>query len=67
MSKAKYAIRNGDNILGILWENDSLGKILVTSGNIDPNFGLEIYDCDVHKVIKYVDLRDFLLEVFPQD
>jgi hypothetical protein len=62
LSKAKFAVRNGDNVTGILWENEKLGKVFVQQGTIDPNFDLEIYDLDTHKVVNHVDLRDFLLE-----
>ena len=63
MSKAKYVIANGDGIIGVLWENEKLGKVLVTDGKIDANHDLEIYEPMGGKPVKHVDLRDFLLEV----
>lgn len=67
MSDAKYTIKNGDSILGILWENEKLGKVLVTDGKVDMNFDLEIYDHSKNAYVKYIDLRDFLLEVLPTE
>lgn len=63
MSKAKYAIFNYQTHIGILWENEKLGKVFVTTGEkIDPNYDLEIYDCESNQKINNIDLRDFLLE-----
>lgn len=62
MSKATYAIKNGDNLTGIMWENDKLGKVFIQKEDIDPNFDLEVIDLDNGKIVKHVDLRDFLLE-----
>ena len=69
MSKAKYAIRNGQDVVGLLWENEKLGKVLVTYPDIkiDMNFDLEIWDIETHEVIDYIDLRDFLLESLPME
>jgi hypothetical protein len=63
MSKAKYVILNYQTHIGTLWENKKLGKIFVSTGEkIDPNFDLEVYDCESDQRIGNVDLKDFLLE-----
>jgi hypothetical protein len=66
VTKFKYAIRNGDKVLGLLWEHDALGKVLVTDGKIDSNFDLEIKDQNGNTV-DYIDLRKFLLEILPTE
>jgi hypothetical protein len=67
MSSVKYIIINGNTIIGMLWENELLGKVFTTTGaNIDLNNDLEIYDCDAN-LIKNIDLRDAILSIFPHD
>lgn len=66
MSEAKYIVINGDTILGVLWENESLGKVFVTDGKIDLNFDLEIRDFTTGENVKNVDLREFILDVIPE-
>jgi hypothetical protein len=66
MSKPTFAIRNGNNSIGILWETKELGKVLVTTGElIDPDHDLEIYDVQKGISVEFIDLRDFLLESLP--
>jgi hypothetical protein len=65
MSEVTHFVRNGDNITGILWNNENLGKVFVLMNNVDMNFDLEISEATTGKIVKYVDLRDFLLEVLP--
>jgi hypothetical protein len=69
MSKPKYVIRNRESIIGLLWENDKLGNVLVTypDTQIDLNQDLEIWDVESCKQVNHVDLRDFLLETLPLD
>lgn len=64
MSKFKYAVKNGDNILGLMWEVDNGKEIFVTNGKVDINYDLEIRDCDGND-IKNVDLRELLMEILP--
>lgn len=67
MAEAKYAVKNGDSITGILWENEKLGRLFVLQNDIDPNFGLEILDLPNGNVVKEVDMIDFLLEILPYE
>jgi hypothetical protein len=62
--KLKYVISNHNYIIGRLWEDKNLGKVLVTTGeNIDINFNLTIHDLQEGKEIEHVDLKEFLLTV----
>lgn len=65
MSKLLYGIRNGDNIM-TLWENEKLGKVLITDGKLDLTHDLEIINAETMNAEEFVDLRDFLLECMPQ-
>jgi len=65
MSNPKYVIKNGDNHVGILWENESLGKVLTVEESIDVNFDLEIYEVETGKLVDHVDLREFIFEALP--
>lgn len=63
MSKLLYGVRNGDNIIGCLWENEKLGKVFVSTGKpIDLNFDLEIRNAETMEDEKFIDLKDFILE-----
>jgi hypothetical protein len=67
MSKVKYAILNGNQTIGLFWENEKLGNIFVTNPDvkIDLNWDLEIRDVKTGETVNSVDLRDFLLESLP--
>ena len=67
MSKVKYGIVNGNETIGLFWENEKLGNVLVTYPNvkIDMNYDLEIRSAETGEMVNHVDLRDFLLESLP--
>lgn len=69
MSKVKYAIITQEKQIGLLWENEKLGKVLVLENGVKISFNqdLEIYNVDDEKLENHVDLRDFLLEIIPKD
>ncbi len=70
MSKSKYAVINGgnQNIVGILYENEKLGKVLVTNDvKIDMNCDIEIMDVFTGEVVNSIDLRDIILEAIPHE
>jgi hypothetical protein len=43
MSKVKYLIVNGDNVLGMFYETEHLGNVFVMQEKVNFNFPLEIY------------------------
>jgi hypothetical protein len=65
MSKFKYAVKNGDHILGLMWDAGNNREIFVTNGAIDINHDLEIRDCDGND-IDNIDLKTLLLEILPR-
>ncbi len=68
MSKPKYIVINGNSIVGVLWENEKQGKVLVTNDvKIDINSDIEIRDVFTDEAVNNVDLRDFLLEIIPHE
>jgi hypothetical protein len=66
VSKPLYAVRNGENVLGMLWETNSDKQVFVTLTNeIDINHDLEIWDIEINQYINNVDLHDLLMDVLP--
>lgn len=65
MSEVKFAVKNGDNILGVMWETELLGKVFVTNGKLDINYNLEIRDFDGND-IENIDLKTLLMEILPR-
>lgn len=67
MSKVTYAIRNGNYNIGLLWENEKLGKVLTIypDAKVDMNCDLEIINAETGHMVNHIDLRDFLLETLP--
>lgn len=67
MAKFKYAVKNGDNILGIMWETEKGEKVFVANNDskLDLNFDLEVKDA-TGKIIKDVDLIELLIEILPR-
>lgn len=43
MSKLKYCLVNGNDVLGYLWETEKLGNVLIMNKSVDFNTPLEIY------------------------
>ena len=68
MSKPLYTLCNREGVLGLLWENNNLGKVLVLyNGEIDFNCDWSIRNCDYNKNEDdiNIDLREFLYDIFP--
>jgi len=68
MSKPLYALCNREGVLGLLWENNNLEKVLVLyNGEIDFNCDWSIRSCDYNKNEDdiNIDLREFLYDIFP--
>jgi len=62
----KYAVKNGDDILGLMWDVGNGREIFVMYGNtLDINHSLEIRDSDGND-IKEVELIDLLSEILPR-
>lgn len=66
MAKPIYALRSGDDCLGIVWET-KLGKFITFQGCINPQMGLEVIDCETGTSIDYIDMVDVLSEILPMD
>lgn len=65
MSKPRYFITDRNSILGILWENENLGRVLVLENKNEIDFNQDIVVRDVYGIVNHVDLRDFLFEIIP--
>ena len=61
MSKVKYFINNGDHCPIIIWET-KFGLVMHDRGLIDLQNGLEIIDAETYKVVKNIDLMEFLFK-----
>ena len=68
MSKPLYALCDREKVLGLLWENNNLGKVLVLyNGEMDFNNDWMIRNCDYNQNEDdiNIDLREFLYDIFP--
>jgi hypothetical protein len=66
MANFKYAVRNGDNVLGIMWEVSDNREIFVSFGEtINLNHSLEIMDSNGNNIGEK-DLIDLLSEILPR-
>lgn len=65
MSKPRYFITDRNGVLGILWENENLGKVLVLENKNEIDFNQDIEVRDFNGVVNHIDLRDFLYEIIP--
>jgi uncharacterized protein YxjI len=66
VAKFKYAVKNGDDILGLMWDVGNDREVFVTYGNtLDLNHSLLIRDAD-GKDIKEVEVLEMLNEILPR-
>lgn len=66
MADVKYAVSNGDHILGLMWDVGNNREVFVTYGEkLDMNHSLEIRGCD-GKQIKEVEIIEMLNEILPR-
>ena len=66
MANFKYAVRNGDNVLGIMWEVSDNREVFVSFGEtINLNHSLEIMDSNGNNIGEK-DLIDLLSEILPR-
>ena len=64
-NKCKYGILNKENVVGLLYENDSFGKILVMKdNNVDLDFDIKIVDVHTGKTMESLDIKEWLTKTF---
>lgn len=62
----EFFIENNNNIVAIVYKHESLGRIVIVTGEINPHFSLQIYQSDGGK-IDSVDMMEFLLKTLPHN
>jgi len=65
MNKAKYFLINGENVIGIVYEDEKYGRTLMIRENLDPNFSLRISDI-FGNFVGDIDLMNFISSMVPQ-
>lgn len=66
--KVEYAFINGDDVIAIVYHHESLGRVVMVRGNINPEFDLYLHplnsvdDVDIKK-----DMMEFLLQSIPEE
>lgn len=67
MAKFKYAVKNGDNVLGLMWDVGNGREVFVTYGDkLDLNHSLLVRDENGND-IKEVEVIEMLNEILPRD
>lgn len=67
MAEFKYAVKNGDNVLGLMWDVGNDREIFVTYGDtLDINHSLEIRSAN-GKDIKEVEVLEMLNAILPRN
>lgn len=67
MAKFKYAVKNGDNVLGLMWDVGNGREVFVTYGDkLDLNHSLLVRDANGND-IKEVEVIEMLNEILPRD
>jgi len=64
MNKAKYFLLNGENVIGIVYEDEKYGRTLMIRENLDPNFSLSIRDT-LGNELADIDLMNFISSMVP--
>lgn len=64
MAKAKYCILNADSVLGLVYEDEKLGRTLVLNGEINNDFEIQIVNMDGTPITQS-DLKEYLLSLLP--
>jgi len=64
MAKATYAIWDGENFNGLVWETE-IGRIITIQGNINPQMGFMVRDCETGENVVSKDFVDILAEILP--
>lgn len=65
MNKSKYFLINGDEVIGIVYEDEKYGRTLVVLGKLDANRLLNIYEAGSGKKIADTDLLEFISSMIP--
>ena len=65
MNKAKYFLLNGENVIGIVYEDEKYGRTLMIRESLDPNFSLRIADI-LGNYVGDIDLMHFISSMVPQ-
>ncbi len=65
MAKVLYGMTDSDKFEGIVWET-KIGKVITFKGNINPQAGFSIRDCETQEDLVNEDMIDVLIEILPQ-
>ena len=65
-TKSEFAIVNGDNIIGIAYKHETLGRIVVLSSLLDVSQTLDIHALGDNDGAK-CDILEFIMETIPRE
>ncbi len=65
MNKPKYALVNGHDVIGLVWEDEQRGRTIVLNQSLDFNYYLTIHDFDTNKKVFDFDFIKFIQDMLP--
>ena len=65
MNKFKYAITNGESVIGVVYEHKTYGRTLVIFEKVDLNNPIQIWDRDANTPLADKDFTEFIYELLP--
>lgn len=65
MNKRKYAVVAGDEILGIVYEDEEYGRTIVMFGKVDFNNPVKLMDMETTKTITESNFVKFIVDMLP--
>lgn len=66
MNKVKYAIVNGDTVLGMVYESTEYGRTVTIQEKIDLNHPVYLYDIEKQQKLEETDFIKFIWEMIPK-
>jgi hypothetical protein len=64
--KIEYIIHDRENVIAVVYKHETLGRLVVVKGNIDPEQSINVVSMD-GKEENSVDMREFILSVVPKE
>jgi hypothetical protein len=66
-SKLQFIVINNDEAIGLVYKHESLGRVLILRGNINPEFDIVIHPVDEADSDVVKDIKEFILETIPNE
>ncbi len=65
--KVEYIIHDREDVIAIVYRDETLGRVVVIKNNINPDSTLSVISMDDNNEKNSIDMKDFILSIIPKE